>query len=135
MTAPQDYGLDFERAKAILAKYGHLSPGLTAQTLAEWLREAREKGLGQPPRLTGGFVMTAADPLLERILYDCRMSGGTLPITIVVKDAAEKARGLALLKGRRHNALISFRTEAETEAAIAAQCRAWRRAWRRTGAA
>lgn len=54
-----------------------------------------------------------ADPLLERILYDCRLSGGTMPICIVVADAAEKARGVALLKGRHNNREISFATEAE----------------------
>lgn len=61
--------------------------------------------------------MTAADPLLDRILYDCRLSAGLMPITIIVKDAAEKARGMALLKGRHNNAAIDFATEVELRGA------------------
>jgi len=53
----------------------------------------------------------SADPLLDRILYDCKLSGGTMPICIVVKDEAEKARGLAL--GRHNNRTITFASEAE----------------------
>jgi hypothetical protein len=61
--------------------------------------------------------MTAApDPLLDRILYDCKLSAGLMPITIVVKDAAEAARGRQLLKGRHNNAAIDFATEAELRA-------------------
>lgn len=55
-----------------------------------------------------------ADPLLDRILYDCRLStqaGGAMPITIIVKDEAEKARGEKLLRGRKGNGAIGFRVE------------------------
>lgn len=44
----QNFGLDYERAQRILAKYGHAAPDLTPETLAEWLREARERGLSPP---------------------------------------------------------------------------------------
>jgi hypothetical protein len=59
--------------------------------------------------------MSGDDPLLDRILYDCRLSAGTMPICIVVKDGAEKARGVALLKSRRNNRTIIFATEADLE--------------------
>jgi hypothetical protein len=72
-----------------------------------------------------------SDPLLDRILYDCRMSGGTMPIRIAVKDEAEKSRGLALIKGRHNNKTISFVTEAELAAEIAVQLGRWDKERRR----
>jgi hypothetical protein len=69
----------------------------------------------------------AVDKLLERILYDCRMSNGTMPIRIVVADDAEKARGQKLLKGRHHNQRITIATEAEVRAEIAHALRGWKR--------
>ena len=60
-----------------------------------------------------------SDPLLDRILYDCRMSQGTMPIRLVVRDEAERALGLKLLRGRRNNGTISVVTEAEIAAEIA----------------
>lgn len=54
------------------------------------------------------------DPLLDRILADCRLStsaGGAMPIVIRVPDEAEKARGLKLLRGRRGGGAIGFRVE------------------------
>ena len=59
--------------------------------------------------------MTAA-PLLDRILHDCRLStsaGGAMPIVILVADAAEKARGEKLLKGRKGNGAIGFKVEGQ----------------------
>lgn len=72
--------------------------------------------------------MAEPDPLLDRILYDCKLSRGTMPIRIIVRDDAEKARGLLLLKGRHNNKTISFATEAEIAAEITAQLRRWNRA-------
>lgn len=60
--------------------------------------------------------MSATDPLLDRILYCCRLSGGTMPIAIIVEDEAERRRGLALLRGRHNNSQISFVTKAESAA-------------------
>lgn len=64
--------------------------------------------------------MSPADPLLDRILNACRMSGGTMPICIVVADLAEQRRGEQLLKGRHNNAAIGFAVGAELDAAWAA---------------
>lgn len=58
----------------------------------------------------------AADPLLDRILYSCRLSNGTMPIAILVADAAERERGQVLLKGRHNNQRIGFVTLAEDTA-------------------
>lgn len=56
---------------------------------------------------------TSDELWLDRILYDCRMSGGTMPIRVVVRDEAEKAQVRRLLKGRRHSAMIELLTAAE----------------------
>jgi hypothetical protein len=56
----------------------------------------------------------SADPLLERILYCCRLStsaGGAMPIVIIVRDNDEKARGEQLLRGRKGNGAISFKVQ------------------------
>lgn len=56
------------------------------------------------------------DPLLDRILFDRKLStqaGGAMPITIIVQDEAEKARGEKLLRGRKGNGAIRFKVEAE----------------------
>ena len=60
--------------------------------------------------------MTAADPLWERVEYDCRMSNGTMPIVMVVRDEDERRRAVALLCGNRRGKLITVRTRAEVDA-------------------
>ena len=60
-----------------------------------------------------------ADPLLDRILCACKLSGlrgGHMPVRIVVEDEAERYRAQALLKGRHNNQAISLVTRAEIEA-------------------
>lgn len=56
------------------------------------------------------------DPLLAEILFCCKFSQGTMPLCILVRDAAEQARGELLLKGRHNNSTISFMTRAEHQA-------------------
>jgi hypothetical protein len=45
-----------------------------------------------------GRVPIAADTLEARLTYALRLSGGTMPQVIIVKDKAEKREALAFLK-------------------------------------
>lgn len=67
-----------------------------------------------------------ADPLLERILYDRKLSGGRMPIEILVADEDEKARGIQLCRGLRGTGNLTFVTDADVAARIGRQCRRWK---------
>lgn len=60
----------------------------------------------------------------DRILYNARLSGGVMPICMMVEDEAEKARAVAFCKGKSACRKLSFQTRAERQE-IAAELRRW----------
>lgn len=57
--------------------------------------------------------MSRAEPtetLEERIDFLCKFTKGTMQLGCVVRDEAEKARAIEILKGKRHAKLISVQT-------------------------
>lgn len=60
------------------------------------------------------------DVLKERIDAAIRLSDGTMPIAVQVESEEERQRGLAMLKGRHHAAMVEVRTRDDLEAEAAA---------------
>jgi hypothetical protein len=58
--------------------------------------------------------------LEDRLAYDLALSGGTMPVVVVVDDEKERAAAKAILVGRKGAKLLTFKTKAEADAAIAA---------------
>jgi hypothetical protein len=54
--------------------------------------------------------------LEERLAADLAMTGGTMPLGVVVADEDERTRAVKWLEGRRHAKLLSIVTQAEHEA-------------------
>ena len=60
-------------------------------------------------------IPIAADTLEARLKYALRLSGGTMPQAIIVKDEAEKREALAFLKGKPGAEVLEIKTQAENE--------------------
>jgi hypothetical protein len=60
-----------------------------------------------------GRIPIAADTLEARLTYALRLSGGTMPQVIIVKDEAEKREALAFLKGKPGAEVLEIETQAE----------------------
>jgi hypothetical protein len=60
-------------------------------------------------------VPPAADTLESRLAYALRLSGGTMPQVIIVRDEAEKRKALAFLKGKAGAEALQIETQAENE--------------------
>jgi len=71
----------------------------------------------------------AADTLEQRLAHSLRLTGGTMRLTVVVKDDCERAQALRYLAGRIGGHLIELETQDES----AAKRKAWRERGERLG--
>lgn len=63
----------------------------------------------------------AAMPTLEtRLIEDLRMTGGTMPLAVIVADEVERTAARQILAGRKHARLLTIVTAAENAAERAA---------------
>lgn len=51
--------------------------------------------------------------LAERVRADLDMTGGRMPITVIVRDEIEREEGLRLVRRHPHRAALTFRTLTE----------------------
>lgn len=55
------------------------------------------------------------ETLEERLAADLAMSGGTMPVEVLVADEVERDRAARYLRGRRHAALLTLITKQDHE--------------------
>lgn len=60
-------------------------------------------------------IPPAADTLESRLTYALRLSGGTTPQVIIVRDEAEKREALVFLKDKAGAEALQIETQAENE--------------------
>lgn len=60
-----------------------------------------------------GRIPVAADTLEIRLKYALRLSGGTMPQVIIVRDEAERRKALAFLKDKPGGNALRIQTQAE----------------------
>lgn len=73
--------------------------------------------------------------LEERLAHAAALSGGRMPVAVVVENEAERKDALAILKGKRDAKKITIKTRAESDAVLAARSAATARRWAERAAA